>query len=409
MHFLWLKATPTRKKLDHSTNSPGTGVKGKAILKRLSFNIILILLIIAASDMPQAMVTGVCSNCHTMHNSQGGAPMAYEFSGGAFSPTENPNEKLLITDCVGCHTAIDGSIWKNETTGAPIVHNTLAPTYGASSDGGTTHQGLAAGNFYWVTQNDANGHNVLSDDVNLNQAPGDSAGCSTNSCHYNFDQPYGGTGHLNGRTACQGCHMVSGSTDPSITTWHHADDSGTVVDSAQEGWYRFLSGHRAGDGHGVSGIEDDDWQKTAGSNDHNEYLGGDENKTSQQGLQLLGNVMTGFCVGCHGVFHVQNDTAIGASPWLRHPSDAVIQNSGEYADAFGAASGGTGTYDPLVPVARPSLTAVSSTVTLGTDMVMCLSCHRAHASPYYKMLRWDYKNWPGGGTDGCGTCHTTKG
>ena len=103
--------------------------------------------------------------------------------------------------------------------------------------------------------------------------------------------------------------------------------------------------------------------------------------------------MTGYCTGCHGDFHIEDDATAG-SPWIRHPSDLIIPNSGEYASAFGA-SGGTGTYDPLVPVARPSLsgwTVPVSTVTLGTDLVMCLSCHRAHASPYFKMLRWDYKS-----------------
>jgi predicted CXXCH cytochrome family protein len=320
-----------------------------------------------------------------------------------------PYNTLLLYTCVGCHTATDGSTWKDTSTGAPIVHNTSPPTYGASSDEGTTYQGLAAGNFYWVTQHDANGHNVFSDDTYLNQAPGNSAGCANNSCHYNFDQSYTGAGFLNGRTGCQGCHMVSGAETPSITTWHHADDSGPVVDSAQEGWYRFLAGHRAADGYGVSGIEDDDWEKITTSSIHNEYLGALGDKTDdKQGLKLLDNAMTGFCVGCHGIFHVQDDTAIGASPWLRHPSDAVIPDSGEYTDAFGAAGTGTGIYNPLIPVARDSLSSVSSAVTLGTDKVMCLSCHRAHASPYYKMLRWDYKNWPGAGTDGCGTCHTSK-
>jgi hypothetical protein len=42
---------------------------------------------------------------------------------------------------------------------------------------------------------------------------------------------------------------------------------------------------------------------------------------------------------------------------------------------------------------------------------MCLSCHRAHASSNFKMMRWDYKGWPAclpGCTNGCNVCHTTK-
>lgn len=49
-------------------------------------------------------------------------------------------------------------------------------------------------------------------------------------------------------------------------------------------------------------------------------------------------------------------------------------------------------------------------VDLGVDKVMCLSCHRAHGSPYPDMLRFDYNMEAGGGTstDGCFKCHTNK-
>ena len=120
--------------------------------------------------------------------------------------------------------------------------------------------------------------------------------------------------------------------------------------------------------------------------------------------------MTAYCTGCHGIFHEQDSTAVGSSPWLRHPSDAVIPDSGEYASAFGA-SGGTGTYDPQVPVSRVDISGgVSNVVTLDDDLVMCLSCHRPHGSPYPDMLRWDYDGMVagGGGSGGCFQCHTRK-
>jgi len=194
-----------------------------------------------------------------------------------------------------------------------------------------------------------------------------------------------------------------------VAGYHHADDSATVVDSDEEGWYRFLASPHW-PGWGVAGIEDDDWQLTSSPSDHNEYLGNAAGNKDAYGGFLIpgnGNTMTGFCSGCHEEFHKQDTTAAGASPWIRHPSDAVIPITGEYA--------GYTTYNPLAPVARPSLsgwTGPSSSVnqggTVAEDLVMCLSCHRAHASPYYKMLRWDYKSWPGAGTNGCNVCHTSK-
>jgi predicted CXXCH cytochrome family protein len=86
----------------------------------------------------------------------------------------------------------------------------------------------------------------------------------------------------------------------------------------------------------------------------------------------------------------------------------VLPASGEYTAYT--------TYDPEVPVARPDAAVLSgyagpsSQVTPGTDKVMCLSCHRAHGSPYKDMLRWDYgtMNVGSGLTGGCFKCHSTK-
>ncbi|HHN64450.1 MAG TPA: hypothetical protein ENK09_03715, partial [Nitrospirae bacterium] len=94
--------------------------------------------------------------------------------------------------------------------------------------------------------------------------------------------------------------------------------------------------------------------------------------------------------------------------WLRHPSGIELPSNGEY--------GAYTTYDPNVPVARKDAVTLSTysgpsdTVTPGQDKVMCLSCHRAHGSPYKDMLRWDYDNIiaGGGGSGGCFTCHSTK-
>ncbi|MCD6254979.1 MAG: hypothetical protein J7J44_01735, partial [Deltaproteobacteria bacterium] len=92
------------------------------------------------------------------------------------------------------------------------------------------------------------------------------------------------------------------------------------------------------------------------------------------------------------------------------PSDIALPDSGEYADYT--------TYNPLAPIARPEstltgMTAASSTVTPGEDQVSCLSCHRAHGSPYPDMLRWDYENECKAGSSsskcGCYVCHTKKG
>lgn len=332
----------------------------------------------------EAKVTGACSNCHTMHNSQGGVAVAKDFDGSSFSPTNTPKENLLIYSCFGCHSATNGNTWQDNVTKAPIVFNTVQPTY----------EGLAAGNFYWVKIDDNKGHNILSADNNLTVAPGAlvATTCGTNSCHANLDRVASGTGSgLDGKQGCEKCHL-----DPK----HHANDhdylEGGLVTSADQGWYRFLSGHESGEGSGAEGYEDGDWQKTVSSDDHNEYLG--NQVSGGYGFISLGNTTTAYCTGCHGRFHSNQGSA---SPWLRHPSDAILPASGEYSNYT--------TYNPLAPVARQTLDTPSSTVTPGNDMVMCLSCHRAHASPYFKMMRWDYKSSSlSEALSGCNVCHTSK-
>ena len=309
--------------------------------------------------------------------------------------------------------------------GAPIVYNTSAPNYGDSYN--MVNQGLAGGNFYWVKTDDTKGHNVFfgEGDGNLSEAPGNTRSCSSwkDSCHQNLHNTFdvdggggGGDGHasLKGRFGCTGCHMVS--NDGALSGFHHADDTAdAVVDNspAGQGWYRFLSGHKSGNSEGVEGIEDSNWQKNPSSSVHNEYLGkyevggNDSGGNGSKNWSLTNHTMTAFCCGCHGRFHVQESSG----QWIRHPSDAVIKNEGEYAYAFGAGGTGIGAYDPIAPVARPSLSAVSTTVTLDTDMVMCLSCHRPHGSPYPDMLRWDYDTMIAGGgpnDNGCFICHTSK-
>jgi len=313
-----------------------------------------------------------------------------------------------MDDCVGCHSSTDSSPTKTiGVSTVPVVYNLSEPNYNPGT--------LAGGNFWWVADNgggdDAKGHNVLgiSGVDSLSFAPGGFYQCSSKNCHKSLAEEHDATDVESG-SGCQGCHLRPA---------HHADDSATVIGkemNSTDGYYRFLSGHITGDGYGVCGIEDSDWQASPG--DHNEYLGvsGNNEKggTIYPAFENFGHTMTAFCCGCHGNFHVEQENG----EWIRHPSDAGIPDRGEYQYAFGSAGGGaTGIYDPLVPVARATLTSVIDTVTIGgasPDMVMCLSCHRPHGSPYDDLLRWKYTGVGGCEAQGkskcgCFACHTQKG
>lgn len=354
-----------------------------------------IVIVISLLVFPRAYakVTGQCANCHTMHNSQEGTSVARasEFgnivawtadsgalTGGTAADAGDAGASLVVTDCVGCHSSTDGNtIIEVGGSRIPVVYNMVEPA-----------APLAGGNFYWVNANgDEYGHNVHGisrEDGALSEAPGNTR-CSNGGCHYNLITPrIGGSDDFSGKTGCQGCH---------VHVSHH--------ESTTPNAYRFCQGHSVDDRY-VIGKEDPDWEANANVSTHNEYKGDPNDWGSGTGTSSLdgSHNMSAFCKGCHGDFHTQSD----GSTWIRHPSDAVLPDGGEYALYTH--------YNPIVPVARPEddYTGDPGLVRPGTDMVMCLSCHRPHGSPYPDILRWEYTtmNAGGGGSGGCFACHTTK-
>ena len=359
-------------------------------------------LVVVFCGSAMAKVAGRCDNCHTMHASQ--SPWNPNWDADIEG---NPQKYLLGKGCVGCHSHATDVTYTIGSVGAmstvPVVYTVAAPL-----------EYLAGGNFHWVAQggatNDPKGHNVLGisgQDANITAAdgaPGNPWDC-TSSCHKTLAVEQ--TADANLGSGCEGCHLKPA---------HHADDhanlTGDFVDETG-GWYRFLSGHMSGAGMGVEGYEHGEWENgqpnlTVGeTGNHNQYVGFEGTHTASAGFYNLANTTTAYCCGCHGNFHIQDPTSRSGTlrDWTRHPSDAVIPNEAEYA-AYTS-------YDPLSPVAMPlaDVETLTGAVEPGTDMVMCLSCHRPHGSPYNDLLRWDYAASSAGGGDtnkGCFACHTLK-
>lgn len=350
-----------------------------------------------------ASVEGNCVNCHSMHFSQDGDPVTFQGQ-----PAVGPNAELLLTDCVGCHSNTMGSdtIYDLGDSRVPSVYN---PNGGLQyPPTGSTNSTLAGGNFFWVSQagGDAFGHNVFGisqvDEAHSDDgAPGGigatvGPGSTCYNCHFTLATE---------DFACQGCHFANGT--------HHLEESPTGIAGADDGWYRFLGNAMAESlASGVTGVEDPDWEQDVSPTKHNVYKGTTVDYSTT--TQLTNNSIGELCAGCHSRFHHavtagNSEGMRGASgAWIRHPSDVALRDDGEYA-AYTV-------YDPLAPVAKQALDGtVSSVVTPGEDVVTCISCHRAHGSPYPDMLRWDYNNDCSAGSDdtaanpcGCFTCHTTK-
>ncbi|UCE72142.1 MAG: hypothetical protein JSU99_02215, partial [Nitrospiraceae bacterium] len=316
----------------------------------------------------------LCSACHTMHDSQDGQDVG----------ATGPQQRLLIDSCIGCHTGATGA---ETADGAPIVNHTTPPTDQGASET------LAGGDFYWVNDttgagDDTMGHNVVgiaAADANIlpvNTPPGWDQAVTTGTTFNGLSmQVTQGAGwDASNRLTCAGtygCHGTHQSPDfGGITGSHHTNVGSSDSVSAPTtvaGSYRFLAN--------IKGLENADWNFAETAASPNEYFGANltANRDSVATADF-GNrdTISYLCAQCHGTFHGEiDDDAVAGGPWVRHPTDITLPASGEYAD-YNPDNGNV--YNLDVPVARPAVPADCTncaTVTPGTDIIMCLSCHRA--------------------------------
>jgi hypothetical protein len=425
-------------------------------------------------------IIGDCVDCHTMHNSEMGEPVALR--GTDTTATGVPIQNLLRMDCLSCHANPSATLNTVTLPGGSVVPQVSFPNDGTLDD-------LAAGNFAYSTASQRKGHNVIDITAadNSNTGPAGAFWGSPPGIYGTYHGEASGVFTTEGSATAfdaftcagaRGCHGTRGQLLTSVTVLnglgtdendqmgvrrtgiaaisgaHHnshdglKDSTGYSGEVSHDGQivadgYRFIPG-LIGYGNETDG---DRWMNVD-ENSHNEYMGVAANMGSsctpchQQGhgedstggggtpdvgtgyntraainsyIKVPNNSMSGFCSSCHHTFH-STGTENGASgAFLRHPSDFVIPEDGEYA-AYDV-------YDVTAPVSRPLADFVTgmsaaSDVAGDTDMVMCLSCHKAHASENDYMLRFDYSVQTAGdyadiaaatAEGGCMACHTTKG
>lgn len=372
---------------------------GQAMVLRIFLiGISLVIVLLGAPEKSYSMIQGPCGDCHTMHNSQDGAPMSLD-------ATDNPKDDLLRTTCFGCHA-------QGGSTPTVMMGSTIVPQ--------VMHSGvndLAGGNFGYITgmagsgASNNKGHNIAAltgRDDTLYGPPG-----------FIHGDHFVNTDTLSCASWRAGCHGVRRATDTTkygtgISGSHHKNVNGQLADAT---WpyesYRFL--------HRVKGLESPDWEENATADNHNEYSATSSplqldcatrcHTTSGMVISRSGTI-SGYCATCHSLFHTLSYSGFDGigdsiiSPFIRHPTDVSLPSTGEYA-AYTQ-------YNLSAPVGRLSVPAVSSSlVTPGSDAVTCLSCHVAHASDYPDMLRWDYSTMVAGdggavADTGCFVCHSTK-
>ncbi|MBU0673818.1 MAG: hypothetical protein KJ950_04175 [Proteobacteria bacterium] len=342
-----------------------------------------------------AAIQQLCVNCHTMHNSQKGDPMA--------TATGFAQGGLLKDSCYGCHSDSQN----NSSGSVPFVLKTTAPApvYNDIGTESPSNEFLAGGNFYWVSveSKDLMGHNVNG----IASQAGRTAPGGTE--YFDGSRPL----TCAGQNGCHGDSSILNETI-SMSQTHHSDvpvpTDGSPIQVINA--YRFLEG--------IAGIEDPDRELTASPSNHNQYKGVARNADNDPDTTSMSH----FCARCHGDFHNDNGSAdvniagiAGAagfsSPWIRHPVDYSMAAAAALPGSEFADYGGTGVndYNIATPLASSNLaTGVVQTVyqVAGDAIITCVSCHRAHGSPFDYSMRWNYKAWPGAGYNGCGDCHTLK-
>jgi hypothetical protein len=280
-----------------------------------------------------------CAGCHTMHASPG-------------NPADTPggNQFLLkesnSTDtCTRCHNTSRGNTW-----GSGVL--TPGNVYGGGqfvfllednlNDGRSGHEPAR-----WIPGHQA-GHNVISIDKGTVADPVNTSGP--------------GGSYLSGNLHCTSCH------DPHGQGGHFRLLYGAPYDSFAMGYaFPYTTPAPEAEGISISGAA----ESSAG---HTAFKGG----------------MSEWCGNCHGDFH---NTSYPTT--LKHPSGATL--GAEIAANYNMYNG-SGSYDgvaesaylALVPFEDAAATTTSTQGPTGTSKVVCVSCHRAHASSAPNSGRWDF-------------------
>lgn len=352
-----------------------------------------------------------------------------------------------VAECVGCHhihDAAGGALLANSDASSTCLschESTRIGSYHVSTPesllgAGNPPQNLSpGGDFAWLKKEytwsarpghlgseglDHFGHNIVAvdysyaaDGTNVT-APGGTLDSSTLSCTDCHDQ------HGKLRRLSDGTFDVTGAPIIASGSYHNSPDpaAGQAV-----GAYRLLRGNASDAGpSGVSfSIPFNGAFNAVAPSSYNRP----DNVVTQQTRVAYGAGVTDWCATCHADMHA------GTSEKLTHPTGNqtmgtdVADNYNSYVGSGNLTGSSATSFDSLVPfqednstdysgVLKPAATPFDRTGPVSADRVMCLSCHRAHASGWEYMTRWDNEiemividgQWPG--TDATGEASLPK-
>jgi hypothetical protein len=281
-----------------------------------------------------------CNGCHTMHASEA-------------NPADDgtPNQFLLkesnSTDtCVRCHDTSYGNTWGASVDAPGNVYGGGQFVFLLEDNLNDGHNGGDPAR--WI-DGDKAGHNVISVDKGT-------AADATNATGP------GGT-YNSSYLHCTSCH------DPHGQGGHFRLLYGNDYPESNAFGYDFNYTNPAPEAAGIR------------------IFGPGESNSNHTAFN---NGMSEWCANCHGDFH---NTSYPTN--LVHPSGAamgadIAANYNIYEGTGHYTGDGSDAYLALVPFEDPAMTTEFGGAANGTSKVMCLSCHRAHASSGPYAGRWDF-------------------
>jgi predicted CXXCH cytochrome family protein len=344
---------------------------------------------------------GACEGCHTMHGTNGTAPGAYLLSATDASSV-----------CLNCHA----DLVQREYT---VLSTNVTPGYAPVNYSPGGDFGWLAKSFAWTdgkgtahtSPGENHGHNVVAAQYGLTRDttrltspgglyPSDKLSCI--SCHDPHGRYRVGTGGT--VTTSQGAIRSSGS-------YGAQPSQGFPV-----GTYRLLAGLGYTTKSAPLGPAFVNPPPTAVA-----PVVANRSERLAQVRVAYGSGMSEWCTNCHGALHTPYAT--GTTSSFQHPSGASAKLSRRRIATIYNAYVKTGdlsgaqmtSYTSLVPYEEGSSDTVALSLHArsdgtasdgpgaGTENVMCLSCHRAHASGWDSGLRWNQQadalvvggRWPG--------------
>jgi hypothetical protein len=319
-----------------------------------------------------------CDGCHTMHNSESGVSIIENgvvgTAGAHLTIGATPTET-----CLNCH---EGSgtyhVFNNDTSDPSKVNFT------------------PGGDFYWMKKEfvynlhgethtnaaDNHGHNVIAPAYGLTpetengtgKAPGGSY--PTNDLH------------------CSSCHDPHGKKINKTGPIEESGSYGADPTAVETGNYRLLGDIGYAPGPGTVVFTAKVPIATTGS-----PFGPLRNETKTSHTDY-GQGMAEWCGNCHTDFVGNGGAGVHRHPASNAATLAGIQNLANNYNIYvktGDTNGTSATaYEPIVSFERQITdpTLLDPTTTEGPDgnsNVMCLSCHRAHASAFPNAGRWDFE------------------